>query len=176
MVCMTNAAYETTANATTQGANREGASLSSVMTDMLALGSAAKLRDLYMTEVYSGSWDRALAAFVALVQANINHHYATKFENLSPPKVMIATSCRGQRFLRLWSESTDKYSPGRNALGFVEPATGYLWKCATWKAPATNFPRASMYDLAMVRQIEGGIYFYDVRYQGAPIAPGVTQP
>lgn len=170
---MTNT--ETTSNATTQGANNAGRELSDVMTDMLALGKSEELRELYRAEVYSGSWDRALAALVAILQANSNHAHATKFPNLTPPKIYVAQSRRGQRFLRIWREESYNGHSQRHAVGFVEPATGYLWKCAGWKAPETNFPRASMYDLNRVQNIDGGIYFYNQRYSGPAKAPGCTE-
>lgn len=144
-----------TDNATTQRANRSGAELAAAWTDMLLAGMVAAVAADYAVEVALRADDteatrheRALAALVARIQANHNHYMATKFPTLTRDTIYVAQSKRGQRFLRIWAGNNDPHRANeRTVVGFVEPATGLLWKAATWKAPALNFSRGSMYDL-----------------------------
>lgn len=135
-----------TANATTASATRTGATLAQVMTDMLLEGRTAELAALQQAEAGLG-FESALAALVARIQANTNHYYATKFPTLAPPVISYDKSRRGQRFVRIIATDNWNHEPGRRVVGFVEVATGLLWKAATFKAPAMNHHRGSMYHL-----------------------------
>lgn len=146
---MTNTNRDATANQTTSAANVAGRDLAAVMTDMLLANQLEALATLQAEEAAAG-YERALAALVARIQANENHYHATTFPTLKPATIKIAPSKRGQRFLRIWAEDDGSDNNGhasRRVVGFVEAATGLLWKAATWKAPALNFSRGSMYEI-----------------------------
>lgn len=46
---------------------------------------------------------------------------------------------KGSKYTKIVSADADGGS--RSVFGFIENSTGNLWKAATWKAPAKNFPR-----------------------------------
>jgi hypothetical protein len=51
---------------------------------------------------------------------------------------------RGKRFIRIYGK---KFATGaRSAIVFVEKETGLIWKAASWKGPALNFPRGSIFE------------------------------
>jgi len=54
---------------------------------------------------------------------------------------------------------------GSSVVAFVEKATGLIWKADGWKAPAKNFPRGSVLDLA------GSHKTFDVWHSAAHYGP-----
>lgn len=70
----------------------------------------------------------------------------------------------GSKYVRIWKFGDGKYDGGqRTCNGFValqdvttkngRCKAGDLLKCATWKAPALNFSRGSIFDLANATSI-----------------------
>jgi len=45
----------------------------------------------------------------------------------------------GQRFVKIIK--ADVNGGSKSVFGFIEKETGQVWKAASWKAPALNFPR-----------------------------------
>ena len=83
----------------------------------------------------------ALDKFVKLTQENIAAHFAQNYPNLTAPRVYFDP--RGKKYIRVVREDHDGSS--RAVHCFVEAATGLIWKAASWKAPALNTPRGSIY-------------------------------
>lgn len=86
-------------------------------------------------------FETALAAFVAALQARSDKHYAEKFPNLDPTKYSVDP--RGKKYKRIVDTT---HGGNRSVHCFVEVATGDIWKAASWKAPAKNFPRGNIYN------------------------------
>lgn len=80
--------------------------------------------------------DAEILAFCARVQKATSEYFASHYSNLSPPT--ISPDFGGRKYIRITRD--------RSALCFVERATGLLWKAASWKAPALNFPRGNIRD------------------------------
>lgn len=83
----------------------------------------------------------ALDNFVKLTQESIGAHFAQNYPNLTPPRIYVDP--RGKKYLRVVREDHDGSS--RAVHLFVEVATGLIWKAASWKAPALNSPRGSIF-------------------------------
>lgn len=118
-------------------------------------------------------YEAALAALVSRIQAESDAEYEahiaktadkygetiayTKSWSSKPDTFAVDLRRKGWRFARIWRTSyynvcrlddgTEKGAPSRSVVGFVEAGTGLLWKAATWKAPALNFPRGCIFDL-----------------------------
>ena len=60
---------------------------------------------------------------------------------LEAPKLAFKA---GGKYIKVWSEKT-KNSSQQFVCGFVD-TNGLIWRAASWKAPALNQPRASIYD------------------------------
>ena len=56
---------------------------------------------------------------------------------------------KGWRFAKIIKTAfyTETGEPSRSVVGFVEAGTGLMWKAATFKAPALNFPRGCIFTL-----------------------------
>lgn len=64
----------------------------------------------------------------------------TKAAGYDPARHQMSFGCeKGSKFVKLFSSD----GSGRSAIGFIEIATGNLYKAASWKAPAKNFPRGN---------------------------------
>lgn len=93
----------------------------------------------------AAEFETALAAYVAALNAASVEEFAKQYPTLTAS--VYSVDAGGRKFLRIVSTvggTTDQ----RSSHVFVERATGLIWKCASWKAPALNFPRGSIYDLA----------------------------
>jgi hypothetical protein len=51
----------------------------------------------------------------------------------------------GKKYVRI--VSTETISSSRSAICFIDKKTGDIWKAASWKAPAKNFPRGNIFKL-----------------------------
>jgi hypothetical protein len=80
--------------------------------------------------------------FIASLKIFLEALEGERRKELTSLKPTVATSQGGKRFVRVY----ERYKTGtRQALCFVERSTGLVWKAASWKAPALNFPRGSIY-------------------------------
>lgn len=78
--------------------------------------------------------DSEILAFCAYLQDLTNKYFALHYDRLTPPTV--APDFGGRKYIRITRD--------RSAHCFVERATGLIWKAASWKAPALNFPRGNI--------------------------------
>jgi hypothetical protein len=89
----------------------------------------------------------ALEAFMAKAQAKVTAQYLA-FQGANTSAEFIAqhspklTYMAGKRYLRIVSYSTGS----RCSFAFVDTTNGDVLKSASWKKPATNFPRGNIYD------------------------------
>lgn len=81
----------------------------------------------------------ALTALTAALTAS----YAATHPGGNYP-LTYAADKPGKRFVRVYSTA----GVGRSAWGFVELATGNVFKSASWKAPDLRYPRGNVYDPA----------------------------
>ena len=79
-----------------------------------------------------------LPNFVARCQETINEHYAERLSNLTPPTLEI---WGGRKYIKI-----AKVDNQTSVFCFVRAADGAILKAATWKAPALNYPRGSIFD------------------------------
>lgn len=77
------------------------------------------------------------------IENKINNYLQTHYQNLGPVNITLET---GKRYVRIVKSDGPVADPNRSCYGFIDTQTGNLLKCATWKAPAKNFPRGSLYD------------------------------
>lgn len=75
-------------------------------------------------------------AFIAKWQAFKVADMARRYPTLTAPTLSVEP---GKRFARI--VATDSQ---RSCVGFIELATGDLYKSASWKAPAKNFTRGNI--------------------------------
>jgi hypothetical protein len=99
--------------------------------------------------------DRDLARFCAKLDNKHARYFAENYANLTPP---IFTFEKGRKYVRIVRNETFGQSGGRAVTCFVELATGLIWKAASWKAPAKNFHRGSIY---MANKWTGGFNIYN---------------
>lgn len=80
-----------------------------------------------------------LPEWVAEAQAMFNEHYEGRYATLNPPEVYIAG---GRKYIKI-----AKRGGGSNSVWcFVRAEDGAILKAASWKAPALNFARGSIFD------------------------------
>jgi hypothetical protein len=85
----------------------------------------------------------ALESFVGKLQTNSDEHFATQFPNYPKDQISrIVIDPSGRKYKRI----VKKEGSSRSVHCFVEVATGDIWKAASWKAPAKNFPRGNIYN------------------------------
>jgi len=82
-----------------------------------------------------------LPNFVEKVQTLINEHYAATLSNLTPPTVFVAG---GRKYIKIAKRDNQT-----SVYCFVRAADGAILKAATWKAPALNFTRGSIFDATL---------------------------
>lgn len=85
-------------------------------------------------------FEAKLAEFVKLIQQKTDEYYKKNLSNLTPD---IITVDRGHKFVRI-VKNGQGHSTQRSVWGFVEIATGSIYKAAGWKAPAKH-ARGSIY-------------------------------
>jgi hypothetical protein len=91
----------------------------------------------------AAEFEAALAGYIAALNAASVRHHAANFPTLAPD--VFSVDRGGRKYLRVVCES--RCGASRSSHAFVERATGLIWKSASWKAPALNFPRGSIYQL-----------------------------
>ena len=79
-----------------------------------------------------------LPNFVARLQTMLDEHYAERFATLRVPEVFVAG---GRKYIKIAKRDNQT-----SVWCFVRAADGAILKAATWKAPALNYPRGSIFD------------------------------
>jgi hypothetical protein len=79
-----------------------------------------------------------LPHFVERLQTMMNEHYAVRLPNLTPPEVLVAG---GRKYIKIAKRDNQTC-----VWCFVRAADGAILKAATWKAPALNYVRGSIFD------------------------------
>ena len=79
-----------------------------------------------------------LPEFVGECVAMLNEHYETKFPRLNVPDVKVK---EGGKFYKVYKDEGEYH---KSVWFFVSKEDGLIWKAASWKAPARNFPRGNI--------------------------------
>ena len=79
-----------------------------------------------------------LPEFIDECVAMLNEHYESKFSNLNVPDVKVS---EGGKFYKVYKEEGEYH---KSVWFFVSKEDGLIWKPASWKAPARNFPRGNI--------------------------------
>ena len=83
--------------------------------------------------------EEELPNFVARLQTMIEAHFAARLPNLTPPEVFVAG---GRKYIKIAKRDSNQTF----VWCFVCAADGAILKAATWKAPALNYVRGSIFD------------------------------
>jgi hypothetical protein len=81
----------------------------------------------------------ALSNFLDAMQQDINAHHERNLPLSTPPTYKAMP---GRKFMRIVVEER---TGGMSACGFVEVATGDIYKAAGWAGPAKNFTRGNVF-------------------------------
>ena len=68
----------------------------------------------------------------------LNDHYDSKFPNLLRPQVKVKA---GGKYYKVYQDAGEYH---KSVWFFVSKEDGSIWKAASWKAPARNFPRGNI--------------------------------
>lgn len=90
--------------------------------------------DMFVTEEMV---DAELPNFVAKLQEQFDEHYAKNLNNLQSPFVFVAG---GRKYIKIARKDNQT-----SVICFVRAADGAILKAASWKAPALNFTRGSIF-------------------------------
>ena len=82
-----------------------------------------------------------LPNFVVRVQELVNKHYAANLSNLTPPTVFVDG---GRKYIKIAKRDNQT-----SVYCFVRAADGAILKAASWKAPALNYTRGSIFDATL---------------------------
>ena len=80
-----------------------------------------------------------LDGFLKDCQQMLEEHYSTKFPTLSVPEVDAKEGGKYYKVFKIESGYGGPY-----VWFFVDKEEGNIWKAASWKAPAKNFPRGNI--------------------------------
>ena len=81
-----------------------------------------------------------LGNFIENCQAMLDEHYdQPQWENLEAPEVKVYA---GGKYYKISKKA--KRDSSENVWFFVDKEEGNIWKAASWKAPAKNFPRGNI--------------------------------
>jgi hypothetical protein len=118
---------------------------------LLAQGDVGRcaLRDLCLENDNVGV---AIKELVRRMQIESDAYHAKHRPSLLPDRYMTdPVTGPKQRFIRVVEEAGQESHcsrlPDRQVVCFVERFTGLIWKAATFKAPALNFPRGNVWEL-----------------------------
>ncbi len=138
----------------------------SIARDALIEGKTSEV--IAIAEELHESFDDALDAFVAELNRvasdpKYGHCYSTG-ERMSS----FELDAPGKRFVRVveihWAGKDCNEVSQRSVQCFVELSNGYIWKAASWKKPAPNFPRGNVFDPESRKKIAE-------RFYGVPSEP-----
>jgi hypothetical protein len=76
--------------------------------------------------------------FLKECEEMLEEHYSEKLKNLNLPEIKIYT---GNKYYKV-AKKINSYQ--ESVWFFVSKADGLIWKPASWKAPAKNFPRGNI--------------------------------
>ena len=76
--------------------------------------------------------------FISDCAVMLNEHYESKFANLEVPEVKVKEGGKYYKVIK----SQGEYN--QHVWFFVGKEDGLIWKPASWKAPAKNFPRGNI--------------------------------
>ena len=79
-----------------------------------------------------------LQDFIGDCAVMLNEHYESKFANLEVPEVKVKEGGKYYKVIK----SQGEYN--QHVWFFVSKEDGLIWKPASWKAPAKNFPRGNI--------------------------------
>ena len=96
-------------------------------------------------------YEEMLSYFVAMLKKQSDEYYAEHLSNLTPANYRVG---KGRKYDKIFREDADGSSSSVHS--FIEKSTGKVWKAASYKAPALNFPRASIYDYESLKKV--GMY------------------
>ena len=80
-----------------------------------------------------------LDGFLKDCQQMLEEYYSGKFANLSVPEVDVK---EGGKYYKVFKNEGSRGSS--YVWFFVDKEEGNIWKAASWKAPAKNFPRGNI--------------------------------
>lgn len=98
-----------------------------------------------MEQVDKDVMTHALEAYRQYIRADYQKMYEGQPAGNHPFDVTFKP---GRKFIRVITESNGMH---RSCHSFIEIETGVIWKSASWKAPALNFPRGSVIDQTFER-------------------------
>ncbi len=99
--------------------------------------------------------DRDLTSFCDKLASKTAKYFAKHYANLDPPTFTFDP--KGRKYVRIVRTTGGNFGAGRSVVCFIERSTGLIWKSASWKAPAKNFHRGSIY---MANEYTGGFNIY----------------
>ena len=70
----------------------------------------------------------------------VSEHYSSKLPSLSVPEVKVS---EGGKYYKIFKEQGEY---NKHVWFFVSKEDGLIWKPASWKSPAKNFPRGCILD------------------------------
>ncbi len=79
-----------------------------------------------------------LDSFLGDCQEMLNEHYKSKLPNLNVPSIKVYP---GGKYYKVAKKDN---SHNESVWFFVSKEDGNIWKAASWKAPAKNFPRGNI--------------------------------
>jgi len=80
-----------------------------------------------------------LGGFLGDCQEMLKEHYETRFPNLGIPEIKVY---QGGKYYKVAKK--DGSQNNESVWFFVDKEEGNIWKAASWKAPAKNFPRGNI--------------------------------
>jgi hypothetical protein len=116
---------------------------------LLAQGSPGRVALLDLC-LENDNVDTAITALVRRMQVDGDAYHARNLPNIKPSYFVTGKVTSGkQRFVRITEEDDRNVDaglpPSRYVVCFVERFTGLIWKAATFKGPALNFPRGNVW-------------------------------
>ena len=79
-----------------------------------------------------------LGDFIEQCNEMLKEHYDSKFANLDAPEIKVY---QGGKYYKIAKKDN---SHNESVWFFVSKEDGLIWKAASWKAPAKNFPRGNI--------------------------------
>ena len=76
--------------------------------------------------------------FLKECEEMLQEHYSEKFSRLQVPEIKVYT---GGKYYKIAKKDS---SHNESVWFFVSKEDGLIWKAASWKAPARNFPRGNI--------------------------------
>ena len=76
--------------------------------------------------------------FLTQCEEMLQEHYSEKFSRLQVPEIKVYT---GAKYYKIAKKDNSR---NESVWFFVSKEDGLIWKAASWKAPARNFPRGNI--------------------------------